>query len=239
MDPAAEGYRGLWRRRLLRDAHGEDRDSQVWWLQGAGYYVDLRQPPDRPDFSGVTGFDQCNDEQLAWLARQQGFAGQLVIDGNRLHWQRSIDLQPPAALADIGEVRWDGECLHERGVLADYAEEWLWERPTTPTSGVWVTPDGRGLRVVMGEWFMQAVDLRQPLRAGTRLNELLQTREHASAALFDCAIDFGLGQGADQPWQVLHSNLPWREDHSLMELNGAPGAWRLPLRMAPENADQR
>jgi len=220
MDPAAEEYRGLWRRRLLRDADGEDLDTQVWWLQGDGCYVDLRIPPDRPDFSRVTGFDQCNDEQLAWLARQQGFAGQLLIDGNRLHWQRSIDLQPPAALADIGDVHWDGDCLHEQGVLADYAEEWLWQRPTGPASGVWTTADGRGLRVVVGEWFMQAVDRRPPLPPGANLAQLIGRPGTAPNTLLDCAIDFGRVKNTDGALRVLSSSLPWREGHDLGSLHG-------------------
>jgi len=66
-------------------------------------------------------------------------------------------------------VHWDGECLHEQGVLADYAEEWLWQWPDSPASQAWVTADGRGLRVVVGEWFMQAAGRRQPLPIGTSL----------------------------------------------------------------------
>jgi len=42
MDPAAEEYRGLSRRRRLHDADD----------------VDLRTPPDGPDFTGMTGFEQ-------------------------------------------------------------------------------------------------------------------------------------------------------------------------------------
>jgi hypothetical protein len=219
MDPAAVGYRGLWRRRLLRDANGEDRDTQVWWLQGDGYSVDLRIPPDRPDFSGVSGFEQCNEEQLAWLARQQGFAGKLEINGNRLHWQRAIDFQPPAAVADIGAVRWDGECLHERGVLADYAEEWLLQRPATPVSQVWATPDGRGLQVVVGEWFMQAMDRRPSISTGADLAALLTSPDADPAALLDCAIDFGLCQDDEHRWLVVQSSLPWREGQDFAELD--------------------
>jgi len=226
MEPADAGYRGLWRRRLLRDADGEDRDTRVWWLQGDGWYVDLRIPPDRPDFSGVSGFDQCNDEQLAWLARQQGFAGKLLIDGKRLHWQRAIDLQPPAALADIGEVHWDGECLHEQGVLADYAEEWLWQRPDSPASQAWVTADGRGLWLVVGEWFMQAVGRRPALPPGACLAELISRPGADPAAMLDCAIDFGRIENAGSELRALHSSLPWREGHDLVELDGQHGNWQ-------------
>lgn len=226
MHPAEVGYRGLWRRRLLRDAHGEDRATQVWWLQDDGWYVDLRIPPDRPDFSGVTGFHDLNVAQTAWLARQQGFAGRLVIDGDRLHWQRGIDLQPPADLADIGTVRWDGACLHEQGVLADYAEEWRWQRPATPTSGAWATPDGRGLRVLVGEWFMQAVDRRPPLPPGTSLAELASRPGAAPSALLGCAIDFGRVEKAGGGLRVLHSSLPWREGQRLPERDAPHTAWQ-------------
>lgn len=221
MHPATENYRGLWRRRLLRDGNGEDRETQVWWLQGDGQYVDLRIPPDRPDFTGVSRLDQCSDEQLSWLARQQGFAGQLSIEGDRLHWQRAIDFQPPAALADIGAMHWDGACLHEQGVLADYAEEWLWQRPATATSAVGTTPDRRGLRLVVGDWFMQAVDRREPLPPGTCLAELIARASAAPASLLDCAIDFGRVEHTGGVLRVLASTLPWREGHDLTTLDGA------------------
>ena len=227
MDPADVGYRGLWRRRLLRDASGEDRDTRVWWLQGDGWYVDLRIPPDRPDFTGVTGFEQLNAEQIAWLARQQGFAGRLVIDGNRLHWQRHIDLQPPTALADIGEVYWDGECLHERGVLADYAEEWVWQRPASSISGVWATPDRRGLRVAVGEWVMQAVDRRSPLGQITRLTDLAVAPGADPSSLLNCAIEFGHAGDAGNNWNVLYSSLPWRAGRSAAELEGQHVDWEM------------
>ncbi len=220
MDPAAGGYRGLWRRRLLRDAQGEDRDTRVWWLQGDDYYVDLRQPPDRPDFAGVTAFDQLSNQQLAWLVRQQGFAGRLHIDGSRLHWQRSIDLQPPADLADIGTVHWDGACLLEQGLLAEYAEEWLWQPPAIPGSGAWATPDGRGLRVVVGEWFMQAVERRPALPRGMDLAALIMQPGADRAALLDCTIDFGVIETTDREFRIRHSSHPWREGRKLAELAG-------------------
>lgn len=226
MDPADVGYRGLWRRRLLRDADGEDRDTQVWWLQGDSYYVDLRIPPGRPDFSGVTGFDQCSDQQLAWLASQQGFAGRLQVDGNRLHWQRTIDFQPRAALADIGTVHWDDECLYEQGVLADYAEEWLWQRPDNASTHVWTTPDGHGLRLVVGNWFMQVLELRRSLPPCTSLAELITRPGTSPAALFNCAIDFGRVGDSENNWQVQHSSLPWRECNNLVDLNAQYVYWQ-------------
>lgn len=228
MDPADVGYRGLWRRRLLRDANGEDRDTQVWWLQGDGWYVDLRIPPSRPDFSGVTGFDQCNDEQLAWLASQQGFAGRLVIEGDRLHWQRTIDFQPPAALADVGTVRWDGACLHEQGVLADYHEEWLWQRPSNPATQVKLAPDGKALRLRIGEWFMQVTDRRPGLPAGASLSDLLARAGSNPHRWLDCAIDFGRVDDEGQGLRVLASTLPWREGRAPDTFGGDDASLRCP-----------
>ncbi|HYP64320.1 MAG TPA: hypothetical protein VEQ16_10540, partial [Acidocella sp.] len=66
---------GLWRRTLLRTAEGDDTRTDVFWLQGPSLFVDLRQPPDRPDFSHVQGLDDLRREDCQWLARQQGFAG--------------------------------------------------------------------------------------------------------------------------------------------------------------------
>ena len=57
--------------------------------------------------------------------------------------------------------------------ITHHAEEWLWQRPATPASRAGATPDGRGLRVVVGECFMQAVDGHPSLPPGTSLAELV------------------------------------------------------------------
>ncbi len=88
-------------------------------------------------------------------------------------------LQPqtgaPAALAAIGTVHWDGECLHEQDLLVGYAEEWLWQPSPTSVSSAWATPDTRGLRVVVGETTDREFRIchsSHPWREGRKLAEL-------------------------------------------------------------------
>lgn len=88
---------GLWRRTLLIEADGtRDEKPGVLWLQGQTAYVDSR-----------------------------GFAGTLAQHGNIFEWHRAVDVQPPGAFPDAGEMRWEGEVLVETGVHEDYVEHWV------------------------------------------------------------------------------------------------------------------
>jgi hypothetical protein len=88
---------GLWRRSLLAWADGRrDTTTRVHWLQGPSLYADLRQPEARPSFAGVTGFDDLDTTQIAWMARQEAFAGRLARQASSSNGTGpSISSRPP------------------------------------------------------------------------------------------------------------------------------------------------
>ena len=74
--PTLETLTGLWTRSLIAWPDGRrDTSTQVRWLQGPGFYADLRQPDVAPDFSGVRCLADVTDTQLSWIATQEAFAG--------------------------------------------------------------------------------------------------------------------------------------------------------------------
>lgn len=217
--PVPECYVGLWRRRLLRDAQGVDTGTQVFWLQSGGLYADIRLPAHR---AGVDG-----------LARQQGFAGALEVSDATLTWRRWLDFQPPAGVADAGRMRFTRlDEMIEDGVHSDYQE--IWERigPASldraafrlqveyPQDGM---PRRRaGVLVVVGEYFMFALDRLAALPAGATLTDLAQRSdldEIQRAQLFACEISLGRRRGP-HAWEITHSTQPGHEGRGLFEIHG-------------------
>lgn len=214
-----ECYVGLWQRRLLQDAQGADTRTQVFWLQSGTLYADIRIPIDRDAANGV--------------ARQQGFAGALEVEGTVLTWRRWLDFQPPAAVADVGRMRFTrADQMIEDGVHAEYRE--IWERigPASldraafslqveyPADGV---PRPRaGVLVLVGEYFMFALDRLAALPAGDDLAALMQRAnmsDEQRGALFACEISLGRRRGP-RPWEILHSTRPEHEGRSLLAIHG-------------------
>lgn len=227
---------GLWRRLRLEETDGRvDTDTEVYWLQTHGAYVDLRIPPGRPGFDGAVSPDHLSEAQLHWLARQQGFAGRLSLRGEVATWQRELDYQPPARVDDVGRLARDGRRLVERGVLVPYTEDW--EHQGGDAREVLALKllgeeDARGPRprragylVAVGEYFMFALGRHVRLPRGTQLEELLAAGPvnlERRRVLFDCIIDFGLRRGGACPWQILRSTQPWREGGPPPELGRGP-----------------
>ena len=76
---------------------------QVFWLQTAKLYVDIRVPVPVPAASAKS-LDTCSEEELAQLAVQQGFAGTMEVKAGCCHWARELDFQPAGGPADIGKM---------------------------------------------------------------------------------------------------------------------------------------
>src|SRR5262245_47539272 len=75
MAPALEILPGLWIRSLIAWPDGRrDTTTQVFWLQGPGFFADLRQPTGAPDFSRVHRLADVTDTQLTWMSKQEAFA---------------------------------------------------------------------------------------------------------------------------------------------------------------------
>src|SRR5690606_23242381 len=110
--PTIASLMGLWRRSLIIWPDGtRDTSTRVWWLQGPGFYGDLRQPRDAPAFDGTYRLADMSPLQLAWMSRQEAFAGELRFNGTHFEWERMIDLQPTAAHADCGRLRFEANVL--------------------------------------------------------------------------------------------------------------------------------
>jgi len=219
-------YLGVWQRRVLEQEACLDTRSQVLWLQTARWHADLRIPPDRPDFSGIGGLEDCDDDRLAWLATQQGFCGITEVSGARCQWHRRVDFQPDSGRRDLGQMAFNGDRLIEVGGEADYLE--VWQR----------LPDGKGGSVVLGladasdrpparrtwlliagQWFAYVRARAGVLPAAASLSELIALRRPSHGQLLDWLdfeISFGRRDGAE-PWRIEHSTLPFREGDSLFQ----------------------
>ncbi len=222
--PVPERYIGLWQRRLLQDAQGEDRTTQVYWLQTGSLYADIRIP--------VSSGDRSMPETLA---QQQGFAGTLKVEEDVLTWRRWLNYQPPDPVPDSGRMRFTGlnEMLEE-GVHAQYQE--IWER-IGPASGDRAAfelqveygsgemPRRRaGVLVMVGDYFMYTLDRLTALPAGRSLAELLQDSRldaRQREQLFGCEISFGRRRMGVTPWEITLSTLPKHEGRSLFAVHGA------------------
>lgn len=227
--PVPDPYLGVWRRILLETASGRDERSQVWWLQTPRWHADLRLPAGRPDFCGITRLAECDDTQLAWLATQQGFCGVTQVNAERCTWHRLMDFQPANGCRDVGRMAFDGECMIETGVDADYREVWKRLPPSRGgTAALQLLGDDGELPprptwlLVAGACFFYVRGRAQPLPGATDLPSLI-ARVRPSRPQWvewlDAEISFGHRSGP-APWRIEHSTLPFREGQILTR----PGA---------------
>lgn len=220
--------RGLWQRSLLVWPDGtRDETTDVRWLQGPSFYIDLRRPAGRPDFSGVTCLDDLDRDHVLWLARQEGFAGELVFDGQCFEWRREFDLQPTSPYSDAGFLRFEGEVLVEEGRDIAYIEHWLRDGDATlPAAAArLIGADGRSAFIVrVGDRFMFARDRGVVLGDGASLGDLVTgaADKAAALALIDCEISYGTIDGSG--WTISDSSLPFRAGSRLAPVTARGGA---------------
>jgi len=222
-------YLGTWQRSLLQTVQERDTRSRVFWLQTRLWHADLRIPDGRPDFSGITRLAECDDDQLAWLATQQGFCGITQVDGDRCTWHRQMDFQPSNGSRDVGHMIFEGERIIETGVEADYLE--IWERLPQSRGGTaalqLVVEDGElpvrpAWLLVAGDCFLYVRGRTHPLPSAFDLGSLIARTRPVRAQLLDwlnVEISFGHRNGI-APWRIEHSTLPFREGQTLTR----PGA---------------
>ena len=209
---------GLWTRSLILWPDGQSNTTtEVAWLQGSSYYIDLRLPADRPDFSAVKSLRDLTDRQIAWLATQEGFAGVLEREAQYFVWRREIDFQPQALYSDAGTLRLEADYMVEEGRDIAYVEHWHLDRQraTTPRWGIRLR-DPKTTRTAMvlrvGSLFMIAVSRAQTLPPQLHLTECVSLAPTRTAAqdLVDC--ELSLGQISEAGWTIERSSLPWREN---------------------------
>lgn len=217
MTPVPAHYLGVWQRTLLTTTSGvHDTTTQVYWLQTASLFADLRIPVPAP-------------RSPAELASQAGFAGVTAIDGELCQWHRAIDFQPPSGRDDIGHMHFERpDYLLEDGLDGSYHE--VWER--LPESlgrnwGVWLAAfDGRqGCLLLAGDYFLFAACRAEQLPHGESLASLLE--QGRGGRLLSFELSFGRHQGGAQPWHIELSTLPGRSGQTL-----------LPASIDPDQPDQ-
>lgn len=217
---------GLWHRSLIVWHDGRhDETTWVAWLQGPSYYVDLRQPAGRPDFRGIACLRQLAEEQIRWLAGQEGFAGRLLEDGEFFVWQRAVDFQPEAAQPDSGRLRLEGGAMIEEGRYSPYIEHWHREAGLPKPYGALRLRERRtgreGFVVRVGAVFMHARSRMTILPPGSTLATCVECAASLAAAqdLLDCEISFGRVE--PQGWIIDRSTLPFKEGLSFsLEIAG-------------------
>lgn len=219
---------GLWRRSLIVWPDGRRDDSTaVSWLQGPTFYADLRAPPDRPSFGGVSGRDDLTRDQVAWLATQEGFAGRIFFDGQFFEWQRVVDFQPESPHADAGRLWFDQGRMIEEGRDIPYIEHWhrddrLAQMPCGALQLSDQSDGCSGFLVRVGTLFMYARDRPTPLPAGGTLSGYAKSASlEVARTMVDCELSFG--RVGASGWLIESSSLPYREGARLRPAMAAGG----------------
>ncbi|MCR9184027.1 MAG: hypothetical protein NXH81_01380 [Halieaceae bacterium] len=219
-DPGVtKSYLGVWKRKVWIDSEGNrDEVTNRYWLQTGDWHADLSIGQGRPDFTGIDSVTACSVSQLKWLGlHQQGFCGITRLNEDLCQWDRQHD-SSLRNTPDIGRMRFEGDIVHERGVLDPLYE--CWERLPGSEQGSSFVLQGvdavRGIATVLlvqGSYFMY---LRERQTAPIRLLAI-HRRLCAGVANRDDLerfVDFELSLGCIQAvgWSISHSTLPWREN---------------------------
>ena len=213
-----ERYLGVWQRLILQtDLQPCDITTQAFWLQTTSWHADLRIPVNRPDFSGITGLQQCSRAQLDWLAAQQGFAGITHVQESTCQWQRHADFQPPTGLRDIGHMVFlRPDLAVETGVESRYLEVWQKLPDSTGAEAVLqrlvAGVEQPEWYLVSGQYFMHVRGRAEELDAAASLLSFAQ-REKVGDGRMRELVDFEIsfGRRAAHAWRIQLSTLPFLE----------------------------
>ncbi|WP_076593632.1 hypothetical protein [Herminiimonas arsenitoxidans] len=240
-------YRGVWRRSLLEAPGVHDTTTTVFWLQCGRWHADIRIPAARPDFSQTRSLDECNAEQLAWLARQQGFAGITEVvatpQAEICSWHRLVDYQPPAATPDAGVMRFEPEKLVETGVHGVYLEDWHHLPDSAAAFAVLQKMDAasncttpKEFVMIAGVYVMHVRERSVAWPEGIVMADIAQIDD--AQRLLDFEISFGRRNASG--WRIEHSTLPWLENKQMevsllavaedeleMSWNGVSSQWKI------------
>ncbi|MGA0604038.1 hypothetical protein ACO2Q3_25260 [Caulobacter sp. KR2-114] len=237
--PVPEPSRGLWRREVITAPGFRDETTRVLWLQTETWYADIRVPIDRPGPQGE-GFGAYADAELITLARIQGFAGQLAVDGDTFFWRRDLDVQPASGDRDEARCSQDGEVLVEDGLHADYQEIWRREAASRSPQAAYRLEgaDREGLLVIGGEHLIEFVARPGAAPVGPSLAVLVEAelaagRRAAAEALLGTRIRYAR-RSEGGAWITRLSSMPWLEGRAMLPAGAEPaeitpdggGRWR-------------
>lgn len=171
---ALDQVQGHWQRHWIKTPDFEDHATQVSWMQTGRHYADLRIPPDRPALDGRTTLADFSAAEVLALARAEGFAGQITLEGDQCVWHREINWHGEPQVGDIGHLVFESPTrLFEAGVLFEYEE--LWTKARAADTGRAYRLEGGGflgVLIIIGTDFALAID--RPRRAPTdpQINDL-------------------------------------------------------------------
>lgn len=216
--PVPPEYIGVWKRTLLRTPETEDTTSQVYWMQTQSWHADIRVPASRPAFAGKTGLEQLDRTELLELAKQHGFCGTTVVDGDICRWLRRHDFQPPSGANDIGRMVFDTpDRLLEHGVEADYFE--IWERVSASTgesSANQLSANPLCLLLATGPFFMLVRPRAMKLpRAASLVDFATRKSDNELRQVVDFEISFGRRAANRRSGHIELSTLPWRQGNEI------------------------
>ena len=254
--PRLNELRGLWRRSLIEWPDGRrDTTSKVLWLQGLGAFGDLRQPAHVADLPLARGWTELTRVDCERLSEQQGFAGDLTVDGNFFEWNRVIDYQPAGAIADVGSLKWDREVLIEEGRDVRYVEHWhrdIAVKTGAPIAGMQLKNKRTGVTAMLvrtGEQLMYARDRSVTLPKRGSLSECLAQADGIAQvrAILDCEISFAVAVNSaavetaavetvavNADFRIYASTLPFRVGEIFQKL--ASDEWDVLKREGPAAA---
>ena len=231
MTPTLADLPGLWRRQVLTAPGIEDRDTRVYWFQGASLFADLRVPAGLPGTEGARCLADLGPQGLASLARCEGFAGETDVQAGICRWTRRINYQGPERGADVGALRWGGsrDELIEEGVEADYGEVWQRVGTGTPAARVYSGPDGQRAWLVWSDrWFL----LARADPAAMSGAPLVEARAAGGDPWPRLDMEFALGRWDRRLGIVELSTQPWRVGTAILARPQDAGALEL-TRMTP------
>jgi hypothetical protein len=232
---APDWLTGLWRREAIVFPDGAaDRTTRVLWGQTRSLYVDLRIPADRPSARGRRSFEDFTDAELLALAEQKGFAGHIVMDGDRCTWIRYIDYRPSTGRPDSGRIRLEGETLYEEGdatsaLASAYRETFHREsradrrsialrRVSEGSGDMTAATSADAVLLLIDDRFMFARDRAAKLPMAESLRDLVLAAgadRSRIQAYFDCEVSFGTTDDGES-WRIQASTLPFREGCRLL-----------------------
>ncbi|TVP51714.1 MAG: hypothetical protein EA345_01935 [Halomonas sp.] len=215
-------FRGGWQRTLYAEPATQpyqqaDNTTQVVWLQGELWHADLRLPANGPDFSGISGLEECDRRQLEWLAGLTAFAGITQIEGERhpslCTWHRFQDLCPGLE-KDVGLLQWiNGTTLEERHPHGHYVEHWQQISTEAAEEEIRCDEQGRLRWLQIGNHAM-AITPRAVTASSAALFEPLSDLT-GDALRWRASLCFDYLQRDQDGWQVVLSTQPWRVEETL------------------------
>lgn len=210
-------YIGVWKRTLLRTPKVEDTTTRVYWMQTQSWHADIRVPANRAPCKGKLALDQLTRDELFSLARQQGFSGTTVVEGEICRWLRQYDFQPPSGANDIGRMVFETpDRVLEYGVEADYFE--VWERvPGSRGESFAGQLSDKPLTLLLGTGNLRMIvrPRKVPLPVSPGMSALAADKSTGTLReLMDFEISFGRTTSPNT-WRIDLSTLPWREGEDI------------------------